>query len=149
MSSPEQRIAELQLDLPPATAPKGLYCSVLVSGQLATTAWHLPIRPDGSLVTGKVGAELDVAAGHEAARLAGLAILSSVRDAVGSLDRVRRVVKLLGFVNCPADFTDQPAVINGCSELFRDVFGSARSAVGAVSLPLGVVVEIEAVFEIE
>jgi enamine deaminase RidA (YjgF/YER057c/UK114 family) len=121
---------------------------------MATTAGHLPVRADGSLVTGKVGADLDIDAGYEAARLAGLAILASLHDALGSLDRVRRVIKVLGMVNCPADFTQQPAVINGCSELFRDIFGEdagvgARSAMGAGSLPLGVAVEIEAVFEVD
>lgn len=154
MSSHETRLTELGLQLPPTSHPKGVYRSVVVSGQTATTAGHLPVRADGSLVTGKVGEDLDVDAGYEAARLAGLAILASLHDALGSLDRVRRVIKVLGMVNCPADFTQQPAVINGCSELFRDVFGEdagvgARSAFGAGSLPLGVAVEIEAVFEVD
>ena len=154
MSSPEQRLQELGLELLPAAPPKGVYRSVVISQNLATTAGHLPVRPDGSLVTGRVGEDLAVDAGFQAARLAGLAILASLRDALGSLDRVRRLVKVLGLVNCPADFQQHPAVINGCSELFRDVFGEdagvgARSAVGAVSLPLGVAVEIEAVFEVE
>jgi enamine deaminase RidA (YjgF/YER057c/UK114 family) len=106
------------------------------------------------LVTGRVGADLDLSAGAAAARLAALAILATLRAELGSLDRVRRVVKVLGLVNCTADFQQHPAVINGASELFAEVFGheagvGARSAVGASSLPLGVPVEIEAVFEIE
>jgi enamine deaminase RidA (YjgF/YER057c/UK114 family) len=154
MSSPEERIVELELQLPPPSAPKGVYRAVVLSGGLAMTAGHLPILPDGSLVTGRVGEDLDLDAGYQAARLAGLAILSSVRDALGSLNRVRRLIKVLGLVGCPTDFTQQPAVINGCSELFRDVFGEdagvgARSALGAGSLPLGAAVEIEAVFEVE
>lgn len=154
MSSPEQRVTELGLELPPATAPKGVYRSVVVAGGIATTAGHLPVRPDGSVVKGKVGADLDVDAGYLAARFAGLAILASLQDALGSLNRVRRVVKVLGLVNCSPEFSQHPAVIDGCSELFRDVFGEdagvgARSAVGAASLPLGVAVEIEAVFEIK
>jgi enamine deaminase RidA (YjgF/YER057c/UK114 family) len=153
MNSPERRIDELGLELPPLAAPKGVYRSVITVGETVTTAGHLPVRADGSLVTGKVGEQLDVATGCEAARLAGLAILTSVRAELGSLDRVKRLIKVLGFVNCTSDFIDQPAVINGCSELFHDVFGEqaglgARSAVGVSSLPLGVAVEIEAIFEI-
>ena len=151
--SPENRLLELGLKLPPPVEPKGVYRSVVLTGTLATTAGHLPVRADGTMVTGRVGQQLDVAAGYEAARLAGLAILSSVREAIGSLDHVRQVVKVLGLVNCDANFTQHPAVINGCSELFRDVFGEdagvgARSALGAGSLPLNVAVEIEAIFEI-
>ena len=153
MSSPEQRLVELDLQLPPASAPKGVYRSVVVTGDIATTAGHLPVRDDGSLVTGRVGDDLELEAAYEAARLAGRAILASLRDELGDLDRVARVVKVLGMVNCTADFTQQPAVINGCSELFRDVFGEdagvgARSAFGVGSLPLGVAVEIEAVFQV-
>lgn len=153
MNSPEQRIGELGLVLPPAAAPKGVYRSMITIGETLITAGHLPLRADGSLVTGKVGEQLDVATGGEAARLAGLAILTSVRAELGSLDRIERLIKVLGFVNCTSDFIDHPAVINGCSELFMDVFGEqagvgARSAVGVASLPLGVAVEIEAVFEI-
>jgi enamine deaminase RidA (YjgF/YER057c/UK114 family) len=121
-------------------------------GNLVYTSGHLPIDADGALITGRVGAELDVAAGYKAAQWAGLGILASLRKALGNLDRVGRVVKVLGVVHCTAEFTQQPAVINGCSELFAEVFGreagvGARSAVGANSLPLGVPVEIEAIFE--
>lgn len=150
----EARLSELGLELPSVSRPKGLYRPLVIAGRLAYTSGHLPTRPDGSLVTGRVGAELDQAAGAAAARLAALAILATLRAELGSLDRVRRVVKLLGLVNCTADFQQHPAVINGASELFAQVFGheagvGARSAVGANSLPLGAPVEIEAVFEIE
>lgn len=148
------KLAELGLELPSPPEPKGLYKPLVVVGNLAYTSGHLPLRPDGSLQTGRLGADLDPQAGSAAAQRAGLAILATLRGALGSLDRVRRVVKVLGLVQCTAEFQQQPAVINGCSQLFADVFGpdagvGARSAVGAVALPLGAAVEIEAVFEIE
>jgi len=150
----EARLSELGLELPPAPEPKGVYRPLVIVGNLAYTSGHLPVGSDGSIVTGRVGAELDQPAGYQAARQAGLGILATLRKELGSLDRVRRVVKVLGVVHCTAGFDRQPAVINGCSELFAEVFGpemgvGARSAVGAGSLPLGVPVEIEAVFEVE
>lgn len=149
-----QRLAELGLELPPAAEPKGVYCPLVIVGKLAYTAGHLPIAADGVLLKGRVGGNLDVRQGHRAATLAGLGILATMRKALGSLNRVRRVVKVLGVVNCASDFTEHPAVINGASELFAQVFGpeagiAARSAVGVGSLPLGAAVEIEAIFEIE
>lgn len=149
-----EKLKEWGLELPPPPEPKGLYKPLVLVGNLAYTSGHLPIHHGGDLVTGCVGAELDQKAGHDAARLAGLAILATLRKELGSLDRVRRVVKLLGMVYSTADFTAQPAVLNGCSQLFADVFGpdagvGARSAVGVAALPAGVPVEIEAVFEIE
>ena len=152
--TPEARLAEMGIELPPAPGPKGLYRPLVVVGNLAHTSGHLPVAADGLLVTGRLGAELDEQAGYAAARLAGLSILATLRKELGSLDRVRRVVKVFGLVSSTPDFTQQPAVINGCSELFAEVFGrdagiGARSAVGAASLPLGAAVEIEAVFEIE
>ncbi len=153
-TTPEARLVQLGIELPPVPEPKGLYKPLVVVGGLAYTSGHLPTGPDGKLTVGRVGAELDEQAGAAAARQAGLAILATVRAALGSLDRVRRVVKLLGVVNCTPDFTRQPVVLNGCSQLLADVFGpdrgvGARSAVGVGSLPLGVPVEIEAVFELE
>lgn len=150
----EDRLKELGLELPPAAAPKGLYRPAVIVGGLLYTSGHLPTRPDGSLVTGRVGADLDEAAGAAAARWAGLSILATVRAALGSLDRATQLVKLLGVVNCTPDFTRQPAVLNGCSQLFADLWGpeagvGARSAVGVGSLPLGAAVEIEAVFAID
>lgn len=149
-----KKLAELGVPLPPAPEPKGLYQPLVVAGNLAYTSGHLPLAPDGSVLAGRAGDELDQDAAARAARQAGLAILATLRARLGSLDRVRRVVKVVGLVNSTADFHQQPAVINGCSQLFAEVFGpeagvGARSAFSAVSLPLGAAVEIEAVFEIE
>ena len=149
----DARIAELKLELPPAPKPAGVYKPVVVAGTLAYVSGHGPLKSDKSMITGRVGADLDLAAGYQAARQTGLAILATLRGHFGSLDRIRRVVKLLGMVNCTPDFKDQPAVINGCSELFRDVWGEdlgvgARSAVGMNALPGGIATEIEVIFEI-
>jgi enamine deaminase RidA (YjgF/YER057c/UK114 family) len=149
----DARIAQLKLELPPLPKPAGVYKPVVVAGGLAYVSGHGPLRSDKTLITGCVGADLDLAAGYQAARQTGLAILATLRGHFGSLDRIGRVVKLLGMVNCTADFKDQPAVINGCSELFRDVWGEdhgvgARSAVGMVALPGGIAVEIEVIFEL-
>jgi enamine deaminase RidA (YjgF/YER057c/UK114 family) len=147
------KLAELKLELPPAPEPKGVYKPLITAGNLVYTSGHLPIEPNGKLVTGRLGADLDVSCGYAAARLAGLGILASLRKQFGGLDRIRRVVKVLGAVNCTAEFTQQPAVINGCSEMFAEIFGpesgiAARSAIGVNTLPLGACVEIEAIFEI-
>jgi enamine deaminase RidA (YjgF/YER057c/UK114 family) len=152
--SAETRITELRLELPPAPKAVGVYRPVLVVGNLAYVSGHGPFQRDGSLITGRVGADLDEAAGHQAARQTGLAILATLRAGLGSLDRVKRVVKTLGLVNCTPDFQRHPAVINGFSELLVQVFGEengvgARSAVGAGSLPGNIAVEIEAIFEVE
>jgi len=156
--SAEKRLAEQLarwgLELPKPPEPKGLYTPLVRVGNLVYTSGHLPMDPSGKLVTGRVGADLDLEAGQAAARLAGLNILVTLRANLGSLDRVQRLVKLLGMVNCTPDFTQQPAVINGCSQLFADVFGAdcgvgARSAFGVGSLPLNAAVEIEAIFEVE
>src|SRR5690348_2031225 len=151
--NPETRLAELKLELPPAPKPMGVYKPLVVSGNLAYASGHGPLKADKTLITGRVGKDVDLDAGRLAARQTGLAILATLRDGLGSLDRVKRVVKVLGMVNCTPDFRDHPQVINGCSELFRDVFGpdngvGARSAVGMGSLPGNISVEIEAVFEI-
>ncbi len=147
------KLTELKLELPPAPEPKGLYKPLITAGNLVYTSGHLPVEASGKLVTGRLGADLDVPSGYTAARLAGLGILASLRKQFGSLDRIRRVVKVLGAVNCTPEFTQQPAVINGCSELFADIFGpecgiAARSAIGTGALPLGASVEIEAIFEL-
>jgi enamine deaminase RidA (YjgF/YER057c/UK114 family) len=148
-----EKLSELKLLLPPASEPKGVYRPLVIVGNLVYTSGHLPVKSDGSLVIGRVGAELDVHAGYQAAQLAGLGILATLRKEFASLDNVHRLVKLLGVVNCTPDFIQQPAVINGCSELFAAVFGptngvAARSALGTNTLPLGVPVEIEAIFEL-
>ncbi|MEN6458951.1 MAG: RidA family protein [Thermoguttaceae bacterium] len=147
------KLRQLGLELPPAPEAKGLYRAIVVSGNLVYTSGHLPTDAAGKLIVGRLGAELDVEAGYQAAKSVGLNILASLQKELGSLDRIRRLVKLLGVVNCTPSFTQQPAVINGCSELFADIFGrelgvGARSAVGVGSLPLGVPVEVEAIFEI-
>ncbi len=148
-----QKLAELGLQLPPAPEPKGVYKPLVVAGNLVYTSGHLPVDAAGKLLTGRLGAELDVAAGYQAAQLAALGILASLRKELGTLNRVGRVVKVFGAVNCTPEFTQQPAVINGCSELFVQVFGreggiGARTAIGVGSLPLGAAVEIDAIFEI-
>ncbi len=158
MSTPlrtaEQRIVELGLELPTPRGPGGVYQPVIVSGRLAYVSGHGPLLSDGSHISGRVGADLDVAAGRAAARQTGLAILSSLKAALGSLDRVSRVVKLLGMVQATPEFGEHPAVINGCSELFAEIWGpdrgvGARSAVGFISLPHAIAVEIEGIFEID
>lgn len=151
--SAEARIVELGLELPAAPAAMGVYKPVLVSGGLAYLSGHGPLRTDGSLICGKVGGDLTEEEGKAAARQVGLAMLATLKAGLGSLDRVKRVVKVLGLVNCPTDFATHPAVINGCSELFRDVFGEdegvgTRSAFGAGSLPGNIAVEIEGAFEV-
>jgi enamine deaminase RidA (YjgF/YER057c/UK114 family) len=147
------KLAELKQELPPAPEPKGVYKPLITAGQLVYTSGHLPVETNGKLATGRIGAELDIPSGYAAARLAGLGILATIRKQFGSLDRIRRVVKVLGAVCCTPEFTQQPAVINGCSELFAEIFGpefgiAARSAIGVYSLPLGACVEIEAIFEL-
>jgi enamine deaminase RidA (YjgF/YER057c/UK114 family) len=151
--SAEARLTELQLQLPPAPKPVGLYKPVVIAGNWAYLSGHGPLKADKSLVTGRVGADLDLKAGQAAARLAGLAILATLRDALGSLDRVKRIVKTFGLVNCTPEFHQQPSVLNGFSELMAEVFGhdagvGARSAVGAAALPGNMAVEVEAIFEI-
>src|SRR5205085_12562846 len=121
---------------------------------LAYVSGHGPLQPDKSLITGRVGADMDLAGGKNVARHVGLAILATLRNELGSLNRVRRLIKVLGMVNSTPDFRDHPAVINGCSELFADVFGKengigARSAVGMGSLPGNISVEVEAIFELQ
>ena len=151
--NPETRLAELKLELPPAPKPMAVYKPLVVCGGLAYVSGHGPLKSDKTLITGRVGADLDLDAGKAAARQTGLAILATLRSELGSLDRVKRVIKVFGMVNCTPDFRDHPQVINGCSELFAEVFGNenglgARSAVGMSSLPSNIAVEIDAVFEI-
>jgi len=152
-STPESRIQELRLTLPKPPKPVAKYRPALLVGNLLHVSGHGPVQPDGTLLTGRVGAELDTAQGKDAARVVGLAILSTVRNTLGSLDRVRRLVKTLGMVNCTPAYTDHPQVINGFSEVMAEVFGEeagvgARSAVGMVSLPGNIAVEIECIFEV-
>ena len=150
----ETRIVSLQLTLPPAPQPRAVYKPLVIAGSLAYVSGHGPIQADGESIKGRVGADLDVAGAKAAARQAGLTILATLRAQLGSLNRVRRVIKLLGMVNSSPDFTRHAEVINGCSELFAEVFGpeagvGSRSAVGMASLPGNWAVEIEGIFEIE
>ena len=150
--SAEARLQELGLELPEPPDPVASYVTFVQTGNLVYTSGHGPMLPDGGFVVGKVGAEITLAAGREAARITGVGLLATLRRNLGSLDRVTRIVKLLGLVNCLPDFTDQPGVIDGCSDLFADVFGEAgrhaRSAVGVGSLPMNIAVEIEAIVEV-
>lgn len=152
--NPEARIVELKLELPPAPKPIAVYRPLVIAGNMAYVSGHGPLRTDKSLIVGRVGADLTLEEGKAAARQVGLAILATLRSQLGSLERVKRLVKVLGMVNSTPDFKEHPAVINGCSELFADVWGAdngigARSAVGMGSLPGNIAVEIEAIFELE
>ena len=150
--SAEARITELKLVLPPPPKPVATYVTAVRHGDLLYVSGHGPLRPDGTMHTGKVGAGADLAAGQAAARQTGLAILSTVRDHLGSLDKVVRLVKVLGMVNATPDFADHPKVINGFSDLMVEVFGEsgkgARSAVGMGSLPGNITTEVEAIFQV-
>lgn len=150
-ASHEARLTAAGITLPAAMAPAGLYVSSVVAGDMLHIGGHGPIS-DAGLVTGKVGADLDVDEAYQAARLTGLQLLAAARDALGTLDRVVRVVKIFGMVNCAPGFNQTPAVINGCSQLMHDVFGDAgihtRSAVGMAELPFDIAVEIEGIFQV-
>lgn len=152
--SAEERVQQLGLELPPPPKPAGVYKPLVVVGNMAYVSGHGPLKSDGTMICGRVGAEVDLQAGYAAARQTGLAILSTLRTYLGSLDRVRRVVKTLGMVNSTSEFQQHPAVINGFSELMRDIWGDdrgvgARSAVGMGSLPGGIATEVEVIFELE
>lgn len=146
-----QRLDELGIELPQAAAPVAAYVPVVVTGGLAHVSGQLPFV-DGKLVTGRLGDDVSLEQGAAAARACGLMILAQLEAALGSLDRVARVVKLGAFVNSAPHFTDQPKVANGASELMAEVFGRAgqhaRSAVGVPVLPLGAVVEVDAIVEV-
>ena len=148
MSNIDARLAELGLVLPQPAAPVAAYVPVVISGGLAHVSGQLPFV-DGKLVTGRLGEDVSLELGVEAAQACGVMILAQLKAALGSLDRVVQVVKLGGFVNSAGDFTDQPKVVNGASELMVAVFGEAgkhaRSAVGVPVLPLGAAVEVDAI----
>jgi enamine deaminase RidA (YjgF/YER057c/UK114 family) len=154
-STPEARVRELKLTLPPTPKPMAKYKPAVLVGNMLYVSGHGPVKlgPE-SPVAGRVGADLTLEQGKESARLVGLAILSTVQSTLGSLNRVKRLVKTLGMVNAAPEFTEQPQVINGFSELMAQVFGDeagvgARSAVGMGSLPSNIPVEIECIFEVE
>lgn len=151
--SPEQAFAQTGLSLPPAPTPMGVYKPYLIDGKYLYVSGHGPVQDDTTLIVGRVGDDLDIDQGKLAARQVGLTILSTIRTNLGSLDRVKRVIKVLGMVNCTSDFGQHPYVINGCSELFASVWGAdngigVRSAVGMGTLPGNIPVEIEALFEL-
>ncbi len=152
-ASPEARLAALGIVLPPAPPPVANFVTHVVEGKLLYLSGQGPREADGRLHTGRVGTDISVEAAYGHARLTGINLLAVMRDALGDLSRVRRVVKLLGMVNAEPDFAEHPAIINGCSDLFIEVFGEAgrhaRSAVGLGSLPGRITVEIEAIVAID
>lgn len=154
MADFDKRLQELHLTLPPAPKPVAVYKPAVKVGNLLFVSGHGPLKEDKTLILGVVGKDLTTDEGKAAARQTGLAILATLKDHLGSLNKVKRLIKSFGMVNCTADYTDQPKVINGYSELMKDVFGEdagvgARSAVGHNALPGGIAVEIEAIFEVE
>jgi enamine deaminase RidA (YjgF/YER057c/UK114 family) len=149
---PELRIAELKLIMPPAARPVGVYKPVLIIDKLLYVSGQGPIRNDGSLIIGRLGDSLNLEEGKLAARQAGLTMLSTIKNQIGDLNKIRRIIKALGMVNSTPEFGQHPAVINGFSELMAEVFGEengigVRSAVG-MFLPMNIAVEVEAVFEL-
>lgn len=152
MTMPSKKIEELGLKLPPAPPPAGVYRPILVVDNFLYVSGQGPVLGDGSLITGRLGDDMELEAGKLAARQVGLTMLSTIQTHFGSVDKIKRVVKVLGMVNSAPDFGQQPLVINGFSELFAEVFGrengiGVRSAVGMI-LPGGIPVEIEAMFEL-
>jgi enamine deaminase RidA (YjgF/YER057c/UK114 family) len=153
-SKPETRIQELHLTLPPAPKPVAVYKTAIKLGNRLLVSGHGPLKEDKTMITGRVGADLTLEQGKQAARQVGLAILATIRDQLGSLDKVVRIVKTLGMVNSTADFKEHPQVINGFSELMKEVFGEdagvgTRSAVGMGSLPGNIAVEVECEFVVQ
>ena len=149
----DARFEQLGLSLPPAPAPLGVYKPCLVDGKYLYLSGHGPVSDDKSLIIGRIGEDMDQEEGKLAARQVGLTMLSTIKSNLGSLNKVKRVIKVLGMVNCTPDFEKHPFIINGCSELFADVWGTengigVRSAVGFGSLPDNIPVEVEALFEL-
>ncbi|MEP7127992.1 MAG: RidA family protein [Chitinophagales bacterium] len=153
IKSPSECFSETGLKLPPAPKPMGVYKPFLIDGSHLYVSGHGPVQDDGTLITGRIGKDMDMEKGKSAAQQVGLTILATIIEGIGSLDKVKRVIKVLGMVNCEPDFLKQPYVINGCSELFKSVWGEdngvgVRSAVGMGTLPGNIPVEIEAIFEL-
>jgi enamine deaminase RidA (YjgF/YER057c/UK114 family) len=149
----EKKLVELGLKLPPNQKPIANYVKAVRSGNLVFLSGAGPATGDGGFIKGKVGRDLSIEQGYDAAKLAGLSLLSSLKEEIGNLNKVKRIVKVLGMVNCTEDFVEQPKVINGFSDLMVSVFGErgkhARSAVGMYALPMNIAVEIEMIVEIE
>lgn len=153
MNTADSAFEKLGLLLPPAPLPVGVYKPCLIDGNYLYVSGHGPVQADKTLIIGRIGRELDTEGGKLAARQVGLAILATIKSQLGSLNKVKRVIKVLGMVNCVPDFEKHPYIINGCSELFAQVWGNdngvgVRSAVGFGSLPDNIPVEIEALFEL-
>jgi enamine deaminase RidA (YjgF/YER057c/UK114 family) len=150
---PEMRLKELKIELIPPTKPIANYVKAVRTGSLLYLAGHGPTKSDGSNITGKVGKDLTTEQGIEAARITAISLISTLKAELGDLKKVKRIVKVNGWVNCHSDYMDQPKVMNGCSDLLVVVFGErgrhARSAVGTNALPLNIAVEIEMVVEVE
>jgi len=154
MLTPDENFAQTGLNLPPAPSPLGVYKPYLIDGKYLYVSGHGPVNDDKSLIIGRIGDTINMEDGKLAARQVGLTILSTIKTNLGSLNKVKRVIKVLGMVNCTPDFEKHPFIINGCSELFAQVWGTekgigVRSAVGFGSLPDNIPVEIEALFELE
>jgi len=152
--TPDERFQQLGLTLPPAPKPLGVYKPFLILGNLVYVSGHGTVKADGSLIIGRIGKDLTMEEGKAAAQQVGLAILATLKNNLGSLNRIKRVIKVLGMVNCVSEFDRHPFIINGCSELFAKVWGDdngvgVRSAVGMGSLPDNIPVEIEALFELQ
>jgi enamine deaminase RidA (YjgF/YER057c/UK114 family) len=149
----DKRLKELNVELFTPGKPIANYVKAVRTGNLLFLAGHGPTKADGSNITGKVGKDLTIEQGYEAAKQTAIALLSTIKAEIGDLNKVKRIVKVNGWVNCPAEFTDQPKVINGCSDLLVAVFGDkgkhARAALGANALPSNIAVEIEMVVELE
>lgn len=153
MYNADEQFEKLGLTLPPAPAPKGVYKPYVIDGKYLYLSGHGPVQDDASLIIGRIGRDIDAEAGKNSARQVGLTMLSTIKTNLGSLNKVKRVIKVLGMVNCSSDFEQHPYIINGCSELFAAVWGQengigTRSAVGFGSLPDNIPVEIEALFEL-
>lgn len=153
-STPDQRFAALNLSLPPAPKPLGVYKPFLIVDKFVYVSGHGTVKDDGTLIIGRIGKDFTPEEGKLAAQQVGLAILATLKKNLGSLNKIRRVIKVLGMVNCVPEFERHPFIINGCSELFAKVWGDdngvgVRSAVGMGSLPDNIPVEIEAMFELE
>jgi enamine deaminase RidA (YjgF/YER057c/UK114 family) len=151
--SAEKKLESLGLVLPPAPTPAGVYKPCLIDGKYLFVSGHGPVKEDKTLMVGRIGKDVDIEQGKLAARQVGLTILSSIKAKLGSLDKIKRVIKVLGMVNAVPEFEQHPYVINGCSELFAQLWGDdlgvgVRSAVGMGSLPNNISVEIEAMFEL-
>ncbi|HAC23827.1 MAG TPA: hypothetical protein DCE81_02815 [Cytophagales bacterium] len=149
----DKKLKELGIELIPATKPIANYVKAVRTGNLLFLAGHGPSLTDGTVMTGKLGQNYTVEQGYQAARQTAISLISTLKNEVGDLNKVKRIVKVLGMVNCTPEFTDQPKVMNGCSDLLVQVFGEkgkhARSAVGMNALPLGMAVEVEIIVEIE